>query len=126
MKDHAKTKQPLIGELASLRERIAELERSALEQKRVEEELRESAEKYRLFFEYSPLGNFYFDEKGVIVACNEHFVDLIGSSRKALIGLELFKLPDQKVVEAVRQVLGGQTAFMRMCIVPSPRTKPRR
>ena len=111
MKDHAKTKQPMIGELASLRERIAELERSALEQKRVEEELRESAEKYRLFFEYSPLGNFYFDEKGVIVACNEHFVDLIGSSRKALIGLELFKLPDQKVVEAVRQALGGQTAF---------------
>lgn len=111
MKDHAKTKQALIGELTSLRERIVNLERSALEQKRVEEELRESAEKYRLLFEYSPLGNFYFDEKGVVVACNGHFVDLIGSSRKALIGLELFKLPDQKVVEAVRQVLDGKTAF---------------
>ncbi len=111
MKDPAKTKQPMIGELAFLRERIAELERSALEQKSVEEELRESAEKYRLLFEYSPLGNFYFDEKGVIVACNENFVDIIGSSRKALIGLELFKLPDQKVVESVRQVLKGNTAF---------------
>ncbi|MDD3250634.1 MAG: PAS domain S-box protein [Smithellaceae bacterium] len=111
MKDHAKTKQALIGELTSLRERIVDLERSASEQKRVEEELRESAEKYRLLFEYSPLGNFYFDEKGVVVACNGHFVGLIGSSRKALIGLELFKLPDQKVVEAVRQVLDGKTAF---------------
>jgi len=111
MKDHAWTKQTLMDELAFLRERIAELERSALEQKRAEEALRESAEKYRLLFEYSPLGNFYFDEKGVIVACNEHFVELIGSSRKALIGLELFKLPDQKVVEAVRQVLEGRTVF---------------
>lgn len=111
MKDHAKTKQPLIGELASLRERIAELERSALEQKRVEEELRESAEKYRLLFEYSPLGNFYFDEKGVIVACNDHFVDIIGSSKEALIGLQMFKLRDQKVVENVRKVLTGKTVF---------------
>ncbi len=111
MKDHAKTQQILIGELASLRERIAELERSALEQKRVEEALRESAEKYRLLFEYSPLGNFYFDEKGVIVACNDHFVDIIGSSREVLIGLDLFGLRDQKIVDNIRQVLEGRTVF---------------
>lgn len=111
MNDHAGTRQALLGELASLREKIAKLERSALEQKRVEEVLRESAEKYRLLFEYSPLGNFYFDEKGVIVACNDHFVDIIGSSKKDLIGLELFGLRDQKVVENVRQVLGGKTVF---------------
>lgn len=111
MNDHAKTRQTLIGELAFLRERIAELERSALEQKRVEEALRESAEKYRLLFEYSPLGNFYFDEKGVIVACNDHFVDIIGSSREVLIGLDLFGLRDQKIVDNIRQVLEGRTVF---------------
>ncbi|HPC84899.1 MAG TPA: PAS domain S-box protein [Smithellaceae bacterium] len=109
MKDHAKTKQTLIGELASLRERIAKLERSALEQKQAEEELRESAEKYRLLFEYSPLGHFYFDEKGIIVACNDHFVDIIGSSRKVLIGLKLFGLRDQKIVDAVQKALDGKT-----------------
>lgn len=63
MKDHAKTQQILIGELASLRERIAELERSALEQKRVEEALRESAEKYRLLFEYSPWAIFILTKR---------------------------------------------------------------
>jgi len=111
MKDHSKTKQTLIDELASLRERIAKLERSALEQKRVEAELKESAEKYRLLFEYSPLGHFYFDEKGIIVACNDHFVDIIGSSREVLIGLKLFGLRDQKIVDAVRQALGGKTVI---------------
>ena len=111
MNDHAKTKQTLIGELASLRERIADLEQSALEQKRVEEELRESEEKYRLFFEHSPLGNFYFDKKGVVVACNDHFVDIIGSSKEVLLGLDMLKLSDQKVVENVRQVLEGKTVF---------------
>ncbi len=111
MKDHSKTKQTLIDELTSLRERIAKLERSALEQKRVEAELKESAEKYRLLFEYSPLGHFYFDEKGIIVACNDHFVDIIGSSREVLIGLKLFGLRDQKIVDAVRQALGGKTVI---------------
>ncbi len=111
MNDHAGTRQALLGELASLREKIAKLERSALDQKRVKEALRESEEKYRLLFEYSPLGNFYFDEKGVIVACNDHFVDIIGSSKEVLIGLDLFALRDQKIVDSIRQVLEGQTVF---------------
>ena len=51
MKDQAKTKQMLIGELASLRERVAALEKSELELKQAEEALRENEEKYRTLFE---------------------------------------------------------------------------
>ena len=45
MKDQTKTRQTLIGELASLKERIAELEQSELKGKQAEEKLRESQER---------------------------------------------------------------------------------
>jgi PAS domain S-box-containing protein len=48
MKDQAKTKQTLIGELASLRKRIAQLEQSESERKQIEEALKESEERLRL------------------------------------------------------------------------------
>lgn len=77
------------------------------EQKKAEETLRQSEEKYRLIFEHSPIGLLYFDKNGVIVACNDNFVKIIGSSREALIGLNMLKLPDKGVVSTVRQALGG-------------------
>jgi PAS domain S-box-containing protein len=48
MEDQSKTKQVLIQELVSLRQRIAGIEQSESDRKRVEETLRESENKYRL------------------------------------------------------------------------------
>ncbi|MDP3284512.1 MAG: PAS domain S-box protein, partial [Desulfobacterales bacterium] len=64
-----------------------------------------------MIFEYSPLGLLAFDEKGVIVACNDNFVQIIGSSREALIGLNMLNLPDKKIVSAVRKALSGSTGL---------------
>ena len=81
--------------------------RDITERKRKEEELQESEEKYRLIFEYSPLGLLSFDEKGVIVACNDNFVKIIGSSREKLIGLNMLNLPDKNIVSAIKKALNG-------------------
>lgn len=83
------------------------------EKKRSETELRKSEEKYRLIFEYSPLGHLFFDEKGVILACNDKFVQIIGSSRKKLIGLDMLALPDKNLVSAVQKALDGGAGFYK-------------
>jgi len=81
------------------------------EKKQSETALRKSEEKYRLIFEYSPLGLLYFDEKGVILACNDNFVRIIGSSQEALVGLNMINLPDKQIVSAVQKALGGSTGL---------------
>jgi PAS domain S-box-containing protein len=80
-------------------------------QKAAEEAMRESEEKYRLIFENSPLGHLFFDEKGVIIACNNNFVQIIGSSREALIGLNMLNLPDKNIVSTVQKALNGSTGL---------------
>jgi len=52
MDDNGKTKDQLIQEGEDLRRKIAELGKSETERKRVEEALRESAERYRGLFEH--------------------------------------------------------------------------
>ncbi len=77
------------------------------ERYKTEKALLESEEKYRLFFEYAPLGIYYIDSSGVITECNEKFIEIIGSSRQALIGLETLALPDKKIVKAIKDALQG-------------------
>jgi|GEM_PF-431505 len=84
------------------------LEIDITERKRVEEALLHSEAKYRLMFEFSPLGVFHFDETGVITACNDNFVAIIGSSRERLIGLNTIRdLKDAKMIAAIKDALSG-------------------
>ncbi len=66
-----------------------------------------SDRKYRLIFENAPLGILHFDNNGVITECNSNFVEIVGSSKDALIGINMLNLPDQKVVRAVQSALEG-------------------
>ncbi len=75
--------------------------------KRAERALQEREREFRLIFEHAPLGILRFDRDGVITDCNINFVEIIGSSREALIGLEMRNLPDRRVVEALEQALSG-------------------
>ncbi|MFZ4520437.1 MAG: PAS domain S-box protein [Bacteroidales bacterium] len=85
--------------------------RDITESKLIHEALRESEEKYRLIFDYSPLGILSFDENGVISACNESFAKIIGSSVKRLFGLNMLNLPDKKLVSAIQESLNGHTGI---------------
>ncbi len=67
-------------------------------------------ETLRLIFENAPLGIFHFDTRGVITACNDNFVDIIGSSRRVLVGLDIGTLPDRGIADSVRRALDGHGA----------------
>ena len=70
-------------------ERVNELEREALLAMQAKEALQESEEPYRMIFNHSPLGIIHFDQRGVIVDCNEHFLKIMGASRETAIGFHM-------------------------------------
>ncbi len=101
------TASPLLDSEGNLRGCV-HVARNINEQKRTEEALRQSEEKYRLMFESSPLGVFHFDNTGTITACNDNFVGIIGSSREKLIGLNTVRdLRDTKMTAAIEEALSG-------------------
>ena len=69
-----------------------------------------SERRYRLVFENAPLGIFHFDETGVITACNDVFVGIIGSSKRLLIGLDMTTLPNEDIVGCVEEAMAGRHA----------------
>lgn len=65
---------------------------------------------FRLIFEHSPVGIVQFDNEGVITECNDSFVHILGSTREALIGLDMKELPDQRIVDLIKRALKGERA----------------
>ncbi|NUO49736.1 MAG: PAS domain S-box protein, partial [Polyangiaceae bacterium] len=82
-------------------QRTAELE-APLSSKKTE-----LAQLHAIIFEHAPVAIFHTDERGIITACNERFVELIGSSRRHLIGLNTRTLPNRAIVQAIELALGG-------------------
>lgn len=71
----------------------------------------ESEKKYRLIFENAPVGIFKYGQNMLIEETNDAFVRILGSKRELLIGLEIKKIPDQRIVNAVEQSLKGKEVF---------------
>ncbi len=83
------------------------------ERKEYQEKLQESEKQYRTIVEDAPIGILYFDKNGVIYDCNNVFVNIIGSSKENLIGLNMFKsLNNKKLLDTIRESINkGESIF---------------
>ncbi|GAI34629.1 unnamed protein product, partial [marine sediment metagenome] len=97
--------------------RISEMQitcREITEEKKAEEALKASQEKYASLIELSPIGILTIDTKGNITSCNKRVLDFTGYTRKELIGESFTRLKILKVKNIARllkmlaQVIKGE------------------
>jgi PAS domain S-box-containing protein len=81
--------------------------------KTVEKILRESENRFRTIFELSPAGMILIDKKGTIIEVNTSFCEILGYSRKEIIGenIRLFASPetDNEIENNISAILSGKT-----------------
>ncbi len=77
-----------------------------------EQQLRVSEARYRAIFRHTPLGVMHFDREGRVVDCNEMCLDILGTSRQRLLGMNLLtQLSDERVTGAIRDALESGTGY---------------
>ncbi|MBW6390008.1 putative bifunctional diguanylate cyclase/phosphodiesterase [Billgrantia antri] len=77
-----------------------------------ERQLRVSEARYRAIFRHTPLGVLHFDREGQVVDCNEMCLDILGTSRQRLLGMNLLtQLNDERVTGAIRDALESGTGY---------------
>ena len=64
----------------------------ALYKHKLENQLRQSEEKFRILFNCSPLGNVLYKENGKIVDTNPAFSDMLGYSKEEVIERNIWHL----------------------------------
>ena len=70
--------------------------------------LRKSEEKFRLIYEKSPVGIFLLNQNNVIVDYNDKALEIIDVPANELMGVDLNRNPDERVLNAVNLINKGQ------------------
>lgn len=78
------------------------------EQKQTEQALRKSENTFRLIFEKSPMGILQFDARGIVTECNEYLCHIIKSTREKIIGIDLKRVSNPGLQNAIDEVLQGK------------------
>ncbi|MCG8617954.1 MAG: response regulator [Desulfobacterales bacterium] len=77
---------------------------------RYEGELVQSEHHHRIIFEKSPLGMIRFSPDGIIEDMNNKFAELMGASRKQLIGFNTATQSSPEMQTALKRALSGRTS----------------
>lgn len=81
------------------------------ERKEIEAELKHREEEYRLLFNRTPAGIFYFDKDLRITHFNDKFLFLLQSTREKLTGLDMRMLKDMSVFPCIEKAVQGEKGF---------------
>jgi len=89
MKSTLQAKEPFTNEIKRLRRRVTELKKAEADCQRANEFLRESEERFRLFFERESSYCYIVSPKGIIFDANKSALRVLGYKKKDLIGQPL-------------------------------------
>jgi PAS domain S-box-containing protein len=105
MRNQSKKKEPLIAELATLQQRVVDLEKKATEYQRVFDALSVSEIQYRRLFETAQDGILILDAKtGQITDVNPFMVNILGYNPGELLGKTLWEVGPFKNIKASQDV----------------------
>ncbi|MBA3012566.1 MAG: transporter substrate-binding domain-containing protein [Proteobacteria bacterium] len=92
-----------------VKKQTMDLKEELNERKKIEGELRQSEDKFRLIFEHSPLALVHLNKSGVITAANDNLCKILGSSKDRIIGFDaLQSLVDKDMLAAIIRAFGGR------------------
>jgi len=118
MKDQSKTKQALIQELDSLRQRIEDLERSELEWKKKSDALKKSEAIFRSYFNLPFYGIAITSPEKGWIQVNDRICSIMGYSRDEIVRMTWSEIthPDDIAtdLEQFNRVLSGQIDYYTM------------
>ncbi len=92
----------------SLESKNEEIREMNLQLSDLNHELARSEEKYRLLFERLPVGVFLYDSDMRLLQFNEAFIEILGSSREKLEGLDLHLIRDRRILPSLQAALQGE------------------
>jgi PAS domain S-box-containing protein len=121
MHNPSKTYDELLAENASLKQKIRELEASAVEFQGVNVGLRQSEEKYRMLLSESPDPTFSFNAEGQYRYVNRAFAEGVGMTVEEIIGKRIWdvfpKEEADKRFAALSQVFRtGEQTVIEVCV----------
>jgi diguanylate cyclase (GGDEF)-like protein/PAS domain S-box-containing protein len=105
MKDKEKTKEQLIDELAKLRQKITELQKSEIKHQQIEETLGKDEEKYRILVELAADGFLIETVEGRILGCNTAVAKIYGYSKEEMMNLSLADLVPEEFAKTLPKVI---------------------
>ncbi len=98
----------LAGNLKNARDAA---EAALVERGQAEATLRSSEERYRRILQHSPTGIVHYDNDLIITFCNDRLPQLLQVSLEQLVGLDMKRLRDPRIVPALEAAIQGNEGF---------------
>lgn len=70
-------------------------------------QLIKTTENFKQFFDYSPIGIFFYDTNLKITELNESFCQILGARRETLLGLDMNMIEDKRIIPTIKSALLG-------------------
>jgi PAS domain S-box-containing protein len=91
-------------------DRALVIARDVTERRRAEAALRESEARYRTLFDQAPVGVFQYDASLRVTGCNAAFLQLVRTPVDRVVGLDLRRLRDPRLIPALEAAIEGRSA----------------